>query len=323
MTKFVNLESSKADIVDSTSNWQRTLIRNYCGRKYRFGRSRLKWLLRKTLPVLQTVTLCDGLKMKLDITKSNQDFIFWFYEEIEPSLQWAINNLFPIDGVFVDCGANCGLFGLLAIHKRSAKCSLFIEPLPRLSNLIEENIVLNHFEARAEVFSLAASDSNGTADLHLYLASNDGKHTLEIKSHEKKFYDVCSVSTRRLENIFAEQKLEKVDFVKIDAEGHDYQVLKGLGDYLTPNRIPLLYVEDCGESISSLMIRRGYTAFISERFYIDDLWKKQSHELQGKAVAYFHATTNFNSVNYLWCPKNSEMEYHLNRIHKLSNESVL
>ena len=68
--------------------------------------------------------------MALDLTKSNQRGLFWFHEMTEPGLQWAIRTLLPVGGTMVDCGANAGFMGLLALHYRSARV-FFIEAHPR------------------------------------------------------------------------------------------------------------------------------------------------------------------------------------------------
>src|SRR3990167_4530307 len=104
----------------------RSFIRNYLFGCSRIGRSRFKKIFRPFLPSHQKVQFENGLWMDLDLEQSNQEFIFWFYEELESSLQWAIKTLLPVGGTFVDCGANAGLMGLLAIHHRKAK-TVFVE----------------------------------------------------------------------------------------------------------------------------------------------------------------------------------------------------
>ena len=94
----------------------RGIVRNWMRQHGRVGRSNLKRLFRQILEHQQGVELLPGLYMQLDLRQSTQDSIFWFYEEVEPALQWAIRTLLPVGGTFFDVGANVGLLGLLAIH---------------------------------------------------------------------------------------------------------------------------------------------------------------------------------------------------------------
>ena len=79
-------------------------------------RGKAKKAFRKFLDPEQEAELMPGFKMQVDLRISQQSSIFWFLEETEPSLQWAIKHLFPLRGTFIDVGANAGLLGLLAIY---------------------------------------------------------------------------------------------------------------------------------------------------------------------------------------------------------------
>ena len=91
------------------ANAARTLVRSYLNRRAQFGRNTLENLLTRSLPARQTTEIVPGLRLALDLAKSNQRTLFWFHELAEPSLQWTIRNLLPLGGTMVDCGANAGL----------------------------------------------------------------------------------------------------------------------------------------------------------------------------------------------------------------------
>ncbi len=85
---------------------------------------------------------------------------------------------------------------------------------------------------RVEVFEIAASDCDGTADM--FVGSADTLNTLEpawtTVAFPEYFDDkhVIRVQTRKLSTFLAEHGLRGVGFLKIDAEGHEINVLKGL-----------------------------------------------------------------------------------------------
>src|SRR5438046_2176227 len=120
--------------------------------------------------------LRSKLRLQLDRIKENQNTIFWQDGDIEVQLYWAIRELMPLGGTFVDCGANCGLMGLLARRYRRARV-LFIEPHPRLAQTIEANIELNEFAGSCELTQCAVSDRNGEADFYEDLRA-DGSHSI-------------------------------------------------------------------------------------------------------------------------------------------------
>jgi len=284
----------------------RSFIRNYLFSCSRMGRSRFKKLFRRFLPAHQKVQFENGLWMDLDLSQSNQEFIFWFYEELESSLQWAIKNLSPVEGTFVDCGANTGLMGLLAIHHRKAK-TVFIEPHPRLAETIRKNIELNRFSPNATVFECAASDENGTAPLYLD-SQSDGGHTLiKHKQKESGASSTILVQKCRLTDLLAESSLQHVDFLKIDTEGHDYQVLKGLDSFLNPRNIEWIHLEMDGDylGIWNLLTERGYRPFASNMIYIDEL---RHLERLGDFSRFYAPIEKPGDGNLLWCARSSDHE---------------
>src|SRR5437870_3706571 len=129
---------------DVMSEFIRHAFRAYRNGPMTLGHSLIRGSLNRLLKVEQDVQLRSGLKLRLDMSKGNQNGIFWEDGDAEVQLYWAIRELLPLGGLFVDCGANCGLMGLLARQYRGARV-IFIEPHPRLARSIETNIRLNNF----------------------------------------------------------------------------------------------------------------------------------------------------------------------------------
>jgi hypothetical protein len=145
----------------------RRFYRTYRGGRLRVGHSLLKRFLGLWLGLEQEIWLRSGLKLRLDLSKKNQAGIFWYDGDAEVALSWAIRELVPVGGVFIDCGANCGLMGLLACQCRQAQV-IFIEPHPRLARSIEANpglaaqAVVQHRAQARDAF--AHVDRSGAAD---------------------------------------------------------------------------------------------------------------------------------------------------------------
>jgi FkbM family methyltransferase len=125
--------------------------------------------------------------------------------------------------VFLDIGANIGLYSLIAARNLNCQAVHAFEPNPTIALQIPENAILNQAELR--VHAVAISDRSGTLPLYysdahtgagsLAQANGASSHTLvEVRDHtyldEKLDFTNCSV------------------VVKIDVEGHEPRVIDQL-----------------------------------------------------------------------------------------------
>jgi FkbM family methyltransferase len=292
----------------------RRFVRNYGFQRFRHGRSKVRRFLARFMRSEQVVEIQPGLRLVLrlknDRRQFSQDRVFWFHEEYEPSLQWALQNLIPLGGTMLDVGANAGLMGFLAWYYRQARV-LFLEPHPQLARQLQTNIDLNR--ATATVINAAASDQDGE---HLFLENpnNDAGHHLLEKDENAGAAKTFTIPTRRLDSLLREQGIAKIDFLKCDTEGHDLPVLTGLGDYLVPEKLPLLYVEGKSPEIIALLTQRGYRCFQSRKIYIDELRRMQR---AGDYSRLFYPAGNERGGDCLWCPRGGQEETLLLRLFPL------
>lgn len=283
----------------------KSIIRSLTSIQFRAGRSKVKRLLGRLIEDRQVVTdLEPGLKLALDLDKGLQNFFFWFPEEYEPALQWSIRNLLPLGGSFVDCGSNTGLFGLYAVHRRMAR-SYFIEPHPRLAQEIRENISRNGFDEQCVVHEVAASSQPGTMQLMMYEGRermSDGVHRLVSGGEGGGETRLVDVNVTTLKEIMMQNRLEHLDFLKVDVEGHDVQALEGLEDFLDPKRISCIYVESA--DTFDLVRSKGFVPFQTRKIYIDELLRSKKRY---NGVGYFEEAQS-GSENILWIAPGSLQE---------------
>jgi len=121
----------------------------------------------------------------------------------------------------VDAGANHGYFTLLLAHLVGPDGRVFaVEPNPRLFELLRRTVKVNGFDDRVTLLPYAAAATEGEAELAVPRGfSGDGS----IEHGTSGPCTVCRVRRRRLDTLID----EPVDFLKIDAEGADYDVLEG------------------------------------------------------------------------------------------------
>lgn len=259
------------------ANVARRVYRTYRNLALSPAHGLLRRALRAVVAQRQQITLRNGLRMVVDLDRTPQNTIFWLDGDVEPQLEWAVEELVPTGGTFVDCGANCGYIGLLARRRRLARV-LFIEPHPRLAAAIRLNLDLNGWSNACQVVEAAASDEDGEAVLH-ESAHLDGSHSvLDNWVDDESSKQRIPIVTRTLPSILKSAPgFDHVDFLKIDTEGHDATVLRGLGEDLRPDRIAVVYVElgrDREEGFRRLEAS-GYTGFAARA-----LSRKSIHRLR-------------------------------------------
>jgi FkbM family methyltransferase len=172
-----------------------------------------------------------------------------------------LTRFIPPDGVFVDVGANIGLYTCpIARHLLNGGIVVAVEPLDRAVTLLNENIRLNKLE-NVEVIQAAASDSDGTLPLFEPPTEGHASSGHVRVSDPGAWRPLGSTPTIRLDDLLADRH---VDAVKIDVEGHELRVLEGLASVLDRCRPVVLceaIVPDVIEGLMTLRRSLGYTAF--------------------------------------------------------------
>ncbi len=297
----------------------RWLYRTYRNGKIRVGHSLIKRFFLLWLRPDQEVCLRSGLKLRLDLSKPNQAGIFWYDGDADVPLYWAIRELVPPGGFFIDCGANCGFMGLLACQYRLARVIL-IEPHPRLAKSIEINIRLNHFEKLAELVEAAISNASGHVTFYENTTGDDGTHSIHENWAEGEKRVIGKVRCQTLKQIIEQRQLSHIDFLKIDTEGNDLAVLQGLEDYLRPAFTKLIYIEMTRdrESICRLMTSRGYAGFsTSPARGRERVWLQQIYDRGGRVSFFYPLGSDAEpGSNALWCGVASPVAGYLQELNR-------
>ena len=143
------------------------------------------------------------------------------WEPYETSL--LLSMLRPGD-VFVDVGANIGYFSVLAASVVGESGAVFaFEPDPDNFSLLRRNVALNGQQASIVAVRAALAAETGTGELflsednlgdHQIYTTGDGRHSLPIRLVNGSDY--------------LGDRLSRMDLLKIDTQGSEYQVMAGL-----------------------------------------------------------------------------------------------
>ncbi len=146
------------------------------------------------------------------------------------------------DLVFFDVGANEGNYSETLLSAFPDSTVYSFEPHGKTFQRLEARLA-----GRGNAFNYGLGDAEAT--LQLYDVGND-----EGTSHASLYPDVVSeihhkpvnsveVEIRVLDDVAAELKLDRIDFLKIDTEGNELSVLKGASCLLTEGRVGIIHFE--------------------------------------------------------------------------------
>lgn len=147
--------------------------------------------------------------------------------------QAHLNNIKPYvktDAVILDIGANIGNHTLYFINECNASKVYAFEPVKSTFKILQKNIRLNKLEKCVCLQNIALGNSEGKA--RIIYADEAGGNMVEADNSG-------NVVIKALDNI---QILEQIDFIKIDVEGYELNVLMGAKKILKLNH-PLIMIE--------------------------------------------------------------------------------
>ncbi len=179
-----------------------------------------------------TIRWLEGLRIRLfpGNETSHVLFLTGLYEPNE--FLWLDRFLAPGMTV-IDGGANMGLYTLYAARRVGpAGTVLAIEPSQRDFDRLTEHVRLNRLH-NVRCRRLALSRAPGRGQLRVAAEWNAGHNTLgEFGYETTELVRVEEVEVRALDAIVADEGLQRVDLIKLDIEGAEYDALVGSDETL-------------------------------------------------------------------------------------------
>lgn len=141
-------------------------------------------------------------------------------------------------GTLLDIGANVGLISLLLADK--IEHAILFEPNPIAAARARENLALNHLSF--EVHELALSDQAGMVEIENAGGVDSCNRTVIGFTTS---LPTISVPRNTLDGFLRERgaRLAPISAVKIDVEGHENSVLRGMTGFLASDRPKLVMFE--------------------------------------------------------------------------------
>ena len=148
----------------------------------------------------------------------------------------VMKNVLKPGDVFIDIGANIGYLSTIGAGfvGKSGQVHSF-EPVPQYFQRLEKMAMMNP-DYRIEVNQCALGEEQGIANIDVTNLQNIGWNTMVpgFMSNETR-KETLEVPVYRLDSYIKERVIKTISLIKIDVEGFEFSVLKGLGNYFENN----------------------------------------------------------------------------------------
>lgn len=188
----------------------------------------------------------------------------------EPETVQTLLFFFERCAVFVDVGANYGLYSLVAALWSPSIRVIAFEPLLPIFEGLQRNVALNGLAERIVCENIALANDSGIATL--YLPASDGRdlestgtlapNSWQVRQHAQPL----QVATMRFDDYEASHPA-RVDMIKIDVEDFEADVLQGMSGVLRRDR-PFIVCEILprnrehkNERTRKIIAELGYTPY--------------------------------------------------------------
>ncbi|GAB4544486.1 MAG: FkbM family methyltransferase [Pleurocapsa sp.] len=190
------------------------------------------------------VTVRNGIAkgLKFNTGESCPELALGTYEM--PIQNIFTQHLNPGD-VFYDIGANVGFFTVIAakLVGNTGKVYSF-EPGEGNAKSVRHNAALNNF-TQVKVIEKAVSHTPGEGQL--LLAKYSGGHALATADAPPDLAGKVTVDIVSIDDLIAKQEIAPPNFVKVDVEGAELDVLRGMKETIKTYKPTIIYEVDDGD----------------------------------------------------------------------------
>ncbi len=178
----------------------------------------------------------------------------WASGRMEPSVQRKLRSIIQPGSVFFDVGANVGFFTILAARLvGEAGTVVAFEPESRNVDGLRDNVELNGF-SNVVVVPVAVSSSSGDAQLRV-----PHRATARLLPRDHGSGSDSRVATTSIDDFVARRPGLSPAVIKIDVEGHEAEVIRGMRETLQRCRpIVLCELHHTNAQVAAAFAEAGY-----------------------------------------------------------------
>ena len=140
---------------------------------------------------------------------------------------------------FLDIGSNCGYYALFIAKTFPSTHVIAFEPIKKTYEKLVKNIHLNNLKKQIQTFNFGLSDTNDEVQMRTLIKKGfiqSGGFTVNDKNRELKTNETLLKADLKIGDEVIKYINKKL-LIKIDVEGHEINVLKGLSRLINNNKI--------------------------------------------------------------------------------------
>jgi FkbM family methyltransferase len=165
----------------------------------------------------RVVRRVEGMTFDLDLGEMID--VGLFLQQYERDVVAVVERVTEPGWTVLDIGANIGAHTLRLSRLVGTTGRVFaFEPMDYAFSKLSRNLLLNE-AGNTRAFKLALSDHNAAA------CPVDFRSSWATSGERRR--ETSSVDLRTLDDWFLEHRLSRLDLIKLDVDGHEWQVLKG------------------------------------------------------------------------------------------------
>lgn len=179
--------------------------------------------------MLEWLTRGKGLQRRISDTriKLPARYIRYFPADYEADNFSLLRKQVRPGMVVLDIGAHIGLFSVIAAKWSGSASRVYaFEPAPSTHRVLERTLRMNHLEGQIVPLNLAMGLAPGTIDFFVSDHEADNSNSLVPYKSDRPLRAI-PVKLDSIDHFVSTQKLQQVDFIKIDVEGAEYDTLRG------------------------------------------------------------------------------------------------
>lgn len=135
-------------------------------------------------------------------------------------------------GTILDIGSNIGNHSLYFLLERGADFSYCFEPLKETFEILKKNMELNYLENRTKLFNAGVGAGSGRGCIAFSRDKNTAYTQVEMLDNGD--LEIVSIDDLNIKR--------EIDFIKLDVEGFELEVIKGMVNTLKKDK-PMMMIE--------------------------------------------------------------------------------
>jgi FkbM family methyltransferase len=194
---------------------------------------------------LATINACGNVRREvypgtyLDLDLGDWLQRLYCLSMVEKSRFDLLTRMVAPGGTFIDIGANVGLYTcIMARHLGSQGLTLAFEPMTECVEQLRRNVALNQIQ-NVQIAEMALSNREGAVDLFVPAVHPGGPSAATQVWNPGDWKKVGGAPSTTLDSFFEGNRL---DLIKIDVQGHEWEVLEGAREVIERFR-PIILCE--------------------------------------------------------------------------------